>query len=229
MKNQYYGDINDYKKYGLLRVLCADVPITLCWMLTPDDPGPDGGKIAYLSQPARWRHYDPELFDHLEHQVVKQKHRHVSAFEQSGLLPQCRYFSQVTPDDADGRKRYFEDLLQFCEGSDLIFFDPDNGLEVKSVPFGRTRSSKYLYWQEVKQAWKRGFSLLIFQHFTREKREDFVRRHTTELERRLGTDLVQPIVTANVVFFLVSQLEHLRLLTRLDGRGRWSGQIWLAN
>ena len=88
MKNQYYGDINDYKKYGLLRLLCPDVPITLCWMLTPDDPGPDGGKIAYLSEPARWRHCDPELFDHLEDQVVKQSHRHVSAFEQSGLRDQ---------------------------------------------------------------------------------------------------------------------------------------------
>ena len=39
MKNQYFGDINDYRKYGLLRILSTYGPIktAVCWMLTPDD------------------------------------------------------------------------------------------------------------------------------------------------------------------------------------------------
>jgi hypothetical protein len=39
MKNQYFGDINDFRKYGLLNVI-ANVTkqrIGVCWMLTEDD------------------------------------------------------------------------------------------------------------------------------------------------------------------------------------------------
>ena len=35
MKNQYFGDINDYVKYGLLRVFSATHRVAVCWMLTP--------------------------------------------------------------------------------------------------------------------------------------------------------------------------------------------------
>jgi hypothetical protein len=39
MKNQYFGDINDYRKYGLLRMLhsTGDGRLLVAWMLTPDD------------------------------------------------------------------------------------------------------------------------------------------------------------------------------------------------
>ena len=44
MKNQYFGDVNDYRKYGLLRVFAnqAAFNIGVCWMLTPDDERRDG-------------------------------------------------------------------------------------------------------------------------------------------------------------------------------------------
>jgi len=35
------------------------------------------------------------------------------------------------------------------ENCDLIFFDPDNGLEVKSRQLGSKGSNKYLYLNEV--------------------------------------------------------------------------------
>ena len=37
MKHQYVGDINDYRKYALLRALSAGGAnrIGVCWMLTP--------------------------------------------------------------------------------------------------------------------------------------------------------------------------------------------------
>jgi hypothetical protein len=44
MKNQYFGDENDYKKYGLLRMLAGEVKMktAVCWMLTPDVEVGDG-------------------------------------------------------------------------------------------------------------------------------------------------------------------------------------------
>ena len=42
MKHQYFGDANDYVKYGLLR--CFAEPgfrVGICWMLTPEDQKPE--------------------------------------------------------------------------------------------------------------------------------------------------------------------------------------------
>ena len=39
MKNQYFGDINDYRKHGILRALSngGEVKTAVCWMLSPED------------------------------------------------------------------------------------------------------------------------------------------------------------------------------------------------
>jgi len=64
MKNQYFADINDYLKYGILRAIAnSKLKICLCWMLTEDDNRNDGGKIQYLQDSDKWRKYDPALFD----------------------------------------------------------------------------------------------------------------------------------------------------------------------
>jgi hypothetical protein len=64
LKNQYFGDINDYRKYGLLRLLAGvgGLRIGVAWMLTPDDGCSDGGKTGYVKHPEQWRESDPALF-----------------------------------------------------------------------------------------------------------------------------------------------------------------------
>ena len=39
MKNQYFGDINDYRRNGLLRVVTSRraLETAVCWMLSPED------------------------------------------------------------------------------------------------------------------------------------------------------------------------------------------------
>ena len=57
MKNQYFGDIHDYRKYGLLRAIIegGELKLLVAWMLTPDDEGADGNIIGYLNDPDPWR------------------------------------------------------------------------------------------------------------------------------------------------------------------------------
>ena len=72
MKHQYFGDINDYRKYGLLRHLSnfGEITTSVCWMLTPDTEGnADGQKLAYLEKPQKYRHHDPAHFDLLHDRV----------------------------------------------------------------------------------------------------------------------------------------------------------------
>ena len=50
MKNQYFGDVGDYGKYGLLRFIAKrGVTIAVNWYLTPDDQSNDGHIRGYLT------------------------------------------------------------------------------------------------------------------------------------------------------------------------------------
>lgn len=52
MKNQYVADINDYHKYGLLRILSGYGAIAtgICWMLTTPDERSDGKFLDDLGE-----------------------------------------------------------------------------------------------------------------------------------------------------------------------------------
>ena len=67
MKNQYFGDINDYRKYGLIRHLAGggEIKTGICWMLTPDDTKADGKFTEYLAEPNKYKKFDPDLYGFL--------------------------------------------------------------------------------------------------------------------------------------------------------------------
>ncbi len=205
MKNQYFGDVNDYRKYGLLRLLAGQggLSTAVCWMLTPDDGRSDGRFTEYLRQPERWRAHDPALFDALGEMVARPEGRDIALAGEVDILPAARFFVRTLRDDFQSRRRYFEVFWSVAEGCDLIFFDPDNGLEVQSRPLGCKGSSKYLYWAELEQAFLRGYSVLVYQHYRREKRDAFVERMAQEMRRRTGVARVYSFRTARVVFFLL--------------------------
>ena len=73
VKQQYLGDANDYRKYALLRHFAEGgrIRIGVCWMLTAPDGRNDGSHLAYLDKPAKFRRFDPELFDWLQ-QTIQQ-------------------------------------------------------------------------------------------------------------------------------------------------------------
>jgi hypothetical protein len=231
MKNQYVADINDYRKYGLLRTLSDSGKIRtgVSWMLTPNDNRTDGQFTRYLNSPEQWKQYDSSLFEHLA-DCIRDGERHVSRIESTGVLQNAIYHCNLLSDIPEERRRYFVDMHDQLQGVDLIFFDPDNGLEIKSRPYGRKQSSKFLYWHELTQAFSAGKSILVYQHFIREKREQFITRLSSELSRRLNVPEVLSFRTPHVVFFLVSQPEHAR---HFEARAavvaeQWREQIYVS-
>jgi hypothetical protein len=215
MKNQYFGDINDYRKYGLLRILSGDGEISsgVCWMLTPSDGRTDGQFLRYLDQRTKWRGFDPELFDHLFQHVKVNNERDVRLLEDSDILSNASFFSQLLSDDARSRCHYFAEMLQSFRSIDLIFFDPDNGFEIPSKRLGRKDSSKYLYWEEMSSTYTAGHSVLVYQHFVRENRERFIDRIADKIRAQTDVAALYSLRTPNVVFFLASQplhAEHFR-------------------
>ena len=230
MKNQYFGDVSDYRKYGLLRCFAEVGPrVGVVWMLTPDNTSPDGRRTRYLLEPDKWRRFDPDLFMLLADSVTGAG-RDVHRLESSGLLREARYFRSPLTDSTDSttqRDDYFRRALSTLSGCDVAFFDPDNGLEVKSVPRGSTGSSRYLYWSELMATWARGHSVLIFQHFTRERRTAFAGRLLGQLQAHLPAATASTLTTSHVLFLLALQPHHVHAGNRaieLTLR-RWPGQI----
>lgn len=229
MKNQYFGDINDYRKYGLLRALqpAAEGRLLVAWMLTPDDSSRDGGFRSYLQDPSRWRGYDPNLFDGLTTLLRSASAPDVSLIERSGLLPNTTYYSAVVPDQRDDRDTWRQGLFEAARDVGLAFADPDTGIEVPSKAVGRKGSSKYVTWTEVQGLWQAGSSLLLYQHFRREKRDRFAEWLASELRECTGASFVEAFRTPHVLFLLAAQdrhASHLREVVPLLAQ-QWYGQI----
>ncbi|MFT4161770.1 hypothetical protein [Shinella sp.] len=205
MKDQYVGDINDYRKYALLRALSSGGVnrIGVCWMLTPSDGRSDGNKLAYLQQPERHRRVDPELFDILAHAAAEPNRRRLATIEDSGAVPGAVYHNELLPNELVGRHAFMGHCAYEFRDVDLIFFDPDNGLEVSSLPKGRKNSSKYLYLEEVAAFYASGKSLLIYQHFPRVKRAVFLARCAERLRTVAPGAALWAFTTAHVVFLLL--------------------------
>ncbi|MFQ5753336.1 MAG: hypothetical protein ACE5HI_15200 [bacterium] len=240
MKNQYFADVNDYRKYGLLRLLSDEgrVSTAICWMLTEDDNSTHGNNNGYASNPNQWRNYDPDLFDILKDVVFKEGEgirKDIEVAEEHQIVRLALYYDPhnsgqriYLTDDSEKRKEYFAEFFKLASPHKLIFFDPDNGLEVPSVPYGRRKSSKYLYRHELERAIKAGHSVLLYQHFPmHQRRDDFIARKAEELGRMACEKKIYSFRTAHVVFFLMPKDEHLDELDQGVKliKIRWSGQI----
>ena len=215
MKNQYFGDVYDYIKYGLLRRLSCEgeVSTVLCWMLTHDDGGQDGRRNSYLEEHIKWRALDLPVFDCLI-AAVDRDERDTRIIEISGLLPNTRFYARYLTDNPDERKAYFDEFFKFSRNRALVCFDPDNGLEVKSVEYGRQRSSKYLYMHEASQAFKKGHSLLIYQHMQRRVWDKFIEELANDLLNETRSEVVHVFRASSAAFLLVHQPDHQEQFTK---------------
>jgi hypothetical protein len=144
----------------------------------------------------------------LQRCVVTDGVRRVASLEESGLLPNTAFYSTLLPDDRRSRAAYFAGMEAAFADVDLVFFDPDNGLEVPSIARGRKGSSKYLFLDEVSRTFEGGRSVLIYQHFPRQPRGQFVSRLAQTIATGTGASLVVSFRTPRVVFLLVSQRKH---------------------
>jgi len=176
MKNQYFGDIHDFKKYTLLNWFmkgCND-KLMVAWYLTNDDDSSDGGKKKYLEEKIdkenkefeKNKHIgicNRELFEFLvkNHQkknigVIMEKTNKKYICENGNIS-----FFDKKLDDMD-RKEWFNELKQELNKTqcDIVFADPDNGIK-----FNNEESKKHIKLSEIKELWKMGKSLIVYQHF----------------------------------------------------------------
>lgn len=181
MQDRYVGDVGDFGKYALLRRLGglpedAVVRLGLVWCLFPDERhNADGRHISYLNAP-QFQTLDDLLLTALR-TIIETGQRRVSSVLAAGILP----LGTVSCDEPLSSARYrcsrrdrllhrsawLARCLKSTTKCDLVFFDPDNGLEIASVPKHHPKAGKYIFWDELVPFWHRGHALLIYHHLNR--------------------------------------------------------------
>lgn len=179
MQDRYVGDVGDFAKYALLRRLSGwdeepRIRISVVWCRFPNETHTnDGRHVSYLRS-ARFRGLDDVLRLALE-QLVRTGSRQISAVESAGILPfdTVYYDAPLTLGTHNSNQRllhrnlWWDACWRAAKGSDLVFFDPDNGIETASIPKSHPRSGKYVYWDELMPFWDGGCALLIYHHLNR--------------------------------------------------------------
>jgi hypothetical protein len=152
VKDQYFGDINDYRKYGLLRAILSGSTVRLgvCWMLTAPDSRTDGRHLAYLDKPTRFRGFDTELFDWLQQTMYRYPDRRTSRIEAAHLLDRTEYFADLLTDGHAHRKEWFDNCRRKLRECDLVFLIRIMGWSVLSPSDGLTPTSSSIGRRSVK-------------------------------------------------------------------------------
>jgi hypothetical protein len=210
MQHRYVGDVGDFAKYALLRRLAGtlgerEVRLGVIWCLYPNEThNGDGRHISYLHHPD-YAELDPQLLATLRH-IVASGRRSIDAVADAEILPKGTIFcdapvclSKSTQSKREDRLRHRTTWLERCLGltetAELIFFDPDNGIEVASVPRYHPSAGKYIYWDELEPFWRRGQTLLIYHHLNRTQSAlDQVARLGAALRSRFDGAFVKPLV-----------------------------------
>lgn len=244
MQNRYVADIGDFGKYGLLRTLCGgDLSLGVVWHLFPNEEGSgDGAHVGYLDPtPANLRRFkacDPILYETLG-EIVRDGARSVRSIRDRGVLPLDTSFyeeplsfdgmpgigSRAIRERLEHRSRWVQGALDATRGCDVIFADPDNGLE-SGTPRHHRRGPKFAYFDELVPYLNRGQSLVVYHHLHRgASAETQVRERLCQIGERLGEAFALLYRRGTLrVFFVVPAEEHREIL--LERARRFMAGCW---
>ncbi|MBN1663995.1 MAG: hypothetical protein JW943_10385 [Deltaproteobacteria bacterium] len=158
MKNRFYGDVNDYIKYGILDILSEKYQsIGINWYLTDDGHGKagDGNRVHYIDKVKEWRAFNPRIFNALKTRLECNQ-RNISYCCTDKVFDFNCEFTELMPDNAAKteyeilRHGWHERAKHALRKCDLIFFDPDIGV-VDHLPKSAAKKSEYCLTKEIEE------------------------------------------------------------------------------
>lgn len=173
MQDRYAGDIGDFVKLGLLRVLSPGRKLGVTWYRFPDeDHNRDGRHVSYLEKPDRYSSLDPALIEHLR-SVVKDARSITSLLPILGNAVSADESLDVAEVPArlrrGWRNAWFARTLDKLSECDLVFADPDNGIvDDSDWRKGSPKFGKQMPLEEIR-ALARGRTAVIYHHNTRRR------------------------------------------------------------
>ncbi len=197
MRHNFVNDIGDYAKYALLRAVCAQSTVRLgvLWYLTDHaDVNGHGRRRPHLSLEG-WDDLDPALLmkmKAIEKRAGRADKLHLSLIERSHVLPaSTRFFREPLPRAlgspqarSESRAAWFARARAAVAGCNVVFLDPDNGLEVQSVGRSSRLAGKYATVDETAALLASGAGVILYQHGDRSVWRD--QRSRVEAQLRAG-------------------------------------------
>lgn len=177
MQDRYTGDIGDFGKFGLLRALCGESKMLgVVWYLTVHpEANSDGKHTGYLlGRNDEFERCDKDLFQKLKKLV--EENRSVEAIKTSAVLPANTIFyasplsldAATIKDRLASRNKWILDALKETANAEIVFVDPDNGIECASVSkTAPKKGPKYAFWDEISEFANRNQSVVVYHHLNR--------------------------------------------------------------
>jgi hypothetical protein len=209
MQNRYVGDVGDFGKYGLLDFIVSETELKLGmnWYLTSpvakEGQSSDGKFYDYLlpgtkyeakskvskKYAQRMKDCDEKLYKKLQKIIIdwldsdgNPDSRCVRQIEEGKILPDGTVFYSELLNKTD-RKDWLNNSIKRLSECNLIFFDPDNGIDLN-----KDKSIKHVYFGEIDAYFNNGYgqSLVIYQHANRGKKfNDAIDEKSGELIKKL--------------------------------------------
>jgi len=210
MKNQYFGDRNDFFKYDLVLTLIEKIDSLKCFtfipMLTQDDGSGDGGLTDYDGRRRK------ELESFLK-SCIRKSNRNIKnlySFFSNYENPEYHAYKDDEYFLHAGRKQYFDGVDSSIFYRAAILIDPDNGFEVKSMRSGN--GHKYLKYSELSTLYDRMDSeslILVYQHIPRTRREDYFAKIGQKICDCVNTRNPLCLSDNRVAFFIMAKTDKL--------------------
>ncbi len=251
MRHNYAGDQGDYAKYALINALAGDGQqvVGINWYLTVhEEKNADGDVRPHLDEPAEWEHLDSRLLARMVEAFcgLPGSKRRVELLENEGMLPmRTVFFTEPLPTGAlptaermAARDEWHRHAMRQMAAADLVFLDPDNGLEVKSRGPRSKWRCKHATYAEVNDYLAAGKQVVPYQHARRITWPTLVAKVTAEM-REAGVQMASPgfVAFGDRGFFLLSRdpaqvaemtRGALALQTRVAARVREKREAGLA-
>jgi hypothetical protein len=205
MQNKYFGDIHDFYKYYFLKFISNYYTLGIHWCLVSDEKEKNDGEKSLTEKEMQ---KDSTLYTLLE-----KSEKNVQNIK--------NYF--------DNNVKYFDDLHEHfylahvygkrsiikLQKQEIIFFDPDNGIEVPST--NNNNKFKYVSYELLANFWNMEKSLIIYQHADRSKES------TTEKINYLCESLncnkienIEIIKRSNVKYIFIINRKQFNLKNKID-------------
>jgi hypothetical protein len=137
MQVEQMGGVGDFGKFALLRHLMKDRRLAACWYLTGESiVAKDRDRhFDYLKRRDEFRHFAPEVFDKLLEFDGGSRARldPLAELHMSRILGNAVFFRQEVPQRAALRRQWLDTLVGSAHGANLVFLDPDVGIEGKRL------------------------------------------------------------------------------------------------
>ena len=127
----------------------------------------------------------PTLYHQMHEIVLEKKYRNIKGIEEGSVLPKRTiFYGELLRNDripsqqkASIRNSWHLAALNALKRADIVFLDPDNGIETPKMSSFHRISSKHVSFEEISDYYnKRGQSVIIYNHKSHQEESIYQQR-----------------------------------------------------